>query len=221
MRQWLFLAAMLVLEPGCPPTCDRSTCTGCCDVASGECLPGTSRNFCGAGGVGCGRCTSSMRCRAGSCIDTPDAGPVDAGPMVQTCTAGCRDSALECQPGNLPEACGADAGACAQCMPDQRCEFGRCTNAACTGCLEPLGACRPGSETLACGADAGLCLACTTGQFCRNGSCVGSVCSLQTCPTGCCRGDVCVPPAQTSCGVSGVACVTCLSTQMCVNGACR
>jgi hypothetical protein len=222
MRQsfWFFLVAFLLLGSGCPPTCDRSTCTGCCDAA-GECVSGTSRNFCGAGGVQCGVCATSTRCRAGACVDIPDAGPVDAGPMLQACTTGCRDSAQDCQPGNLPEACGADAGACVQCAPQQRCEFGRCTSAACRGCIEPLGACRPGNENFACGADAGLCLACTAGQTCRSGSCLVNPCSMMTCATGCCRGDLCLPPAQTSCGLNGAACVTCLATQTCMNGMCR
>jgi hypothetical protein len=220
MRQWLLLATIMALEPGCQETCDRSTCTGCCD-SSGACLSGTSRNFCGAGGVLCGVCSSATRCRAGVCVDSPDAGPLDAGPVLQSCTAGCRDLSLECQPGNLPEACGADGGACEQCTTMERCESGRCTRSLCRGCIDPLGACRLGNENFACGADAGLCLSCTAGQFCRSGSCVGAACSVATCLNGCCRGDLCLPPAQTSCGLNGLACLTCLPSQMCITGSCR
>jgi hypothetical protein len=57
---------------GAPPiTCNKSTCSGCCDV-NGKCQLGTSTAVCGANGAACAACTctggiTSPCCSAGAC----------------------------------------------------------------------------------------------------------------------------------------------------------
>ncbi|MBE2253081.1 MAG: hypothetical protein IAE78_26345 [Myxococcus sp.] len=221
MRLWVLLAVVMVVLTGCPPTCDRSTCTGCCDP-TGECLPGTSRNFCGSGGVVCGVCASPQRCRAGACVVPTDGGLGDAGPMLENCSAGCRDGQLDCQPGNLPEACGLDGGVCQQCSPLDRCDFGRCTSMSCSGCIDALGSCRAGNEAFACGPAGALCQACAPGEACSSGACgAAAPCGLASCPNGCCRSNVCLAPTPASCGINGTQCSTCPGALACVNGRCQ
>lgn len=210
-----------MLSVACPPPCDRSTCSGCCEPG-GECMPGTSRSFCGRGGGACGSCPSSQRCQAGSCVALPDAGPVDAGPQPTNCSTGCVAASSECQPGNLPEACGRDAGPCEMCAPmTQRCEAGRCVSAACPGCVDALGTCRTGRELVACGVDGGLCTACAPGLECRFGSCSAGGCNALSCATGCCRNNVCTLPSSSACGLNGSSCLTCVPPQSCLAGVCR
>lgn len=218
MRLVLLVGVLLVVV-ACPPPCDRSNCTGCCD-SSGECLPGTSRNYCGKGGVVCGVCAAPQRCQASMCVDPADAGPVDAGPIVLNCAAGCRVE-NDCQPGNLPEACGADGGSCSVCAPNTRCEGGRCVATACLGCFDALGSCRPGlSDALACGTDGGFCQACSPGTLCRAGRC-SQGCTNLTCPLGCCLAGLCQPSSVGTCGINGSTCATCTTSQSCMAGTCR
>lgn len=221
MRLLALVVVVAVGSIACPPPCDRSTCSGCCEPG-GECMPGTSRGFCGRGGAMCGSCPLSQRCQAGACVSPPDAGPVDAGPQPANCSTGCLSASLECQPGNLPEACGSDAGACVMCAAmSERCEGGRCVPTACRGCLDALGVCRTGGDLLTCGSDGGLCSACAPGQQCRAGVCATQGCGLTTCATGCCRGDVCQTPTSSACGLNGSACITCTSGRTCVGGVCQ
>ncbi len=217
----VLLVGMLFFVAACPPPCDRSNCTGCCEPG-GECLPGTSRNYCGKGGVVCGVCASPQRCQASMCVDPVDAGPPDAGPIVLNCAAGCRVE-NDCQPGNLPEACGADGGVCSVCDPSTRCEAGRCVMTACLGCFDALGSCRPGtSDSLACGGDGGFCQACSPGNTCRSGRCAVQACTNLTCPMGCCRAGVCLASSLTSCGIGGATCTTCQPGELCTSsGICR
>ncbi|MDX2009594.1 MAG: hypothetical protein SFW67_05370 [Myxococcaceae bacterium] len=219
MRSALLVGAV-VLMLGCPPPpCDRSSCSGCCDSA-GLCLGGTSRAFCGGGGVQCQACGSGRRCLAGACVAGMDAGTGsnDAGPCP--CRFGCCGSDA-CQPGNLPEACGVDGGACVACEAQERCDMGRCVSAPCTGCVDALGACRTGFENTACGGDGGLCAGCAPSEQCVARQCVGRTCSSMTCPSGCCLGGLCYQASPQTCGVLGAACVTCTPTQLCMGGVCR
>lgn len=209
---------VLLFTLACPPPCDRSNCTGCCD-SSGECLAGTSRNYCGKGGVVCGVCASPSRCVASVC-SVVDAGTPDAGPIVLNCAAGCRVDS-ECQPGNLPEACGADGGVCSVCGTGSRCEAGRCVSTSCQGCIDALGACQRGLDMLACGLGGGLCQGCTPGSTCQAGTCGAVGCTRTSCPTGCCQAGLCLSPSANGCGLLGANCVVCPSGAQCVAGTCR
>jgi hypothetical protein len=209
---------LLALLMACPETCDRSNCTGCCDN-TGLCLPGTSRSFCGGGGVVCQSCGAGRRCSAGLCLDAVDAGAPEGGTECQ-CPRGCCTN-LTCQPGNLPEACGVDGGACAACGAGQRCEAGACVSAACAGCIDPIGVCRPGWEPRACGANASVCQACAPLENCVSGVCGTQVCGPATCRTGCCLAGVCQTPSVQTCGINGGACTTCAVGRSCLNGVCR
>lgn len=219
MRQ-VALVFVVLFTLACPPPCDRSNCTGCCD-STGECLAGTSRNFCGKGGVVCGTCPSPGRCMASMCVQPVDAGPPDAGPIVLNCAAGCRVEA-ECQPGNLPEACGADGGVCTVCAAGTRCEAGRCISTRCFGCFDALGTCQRGLDNLACGLDGGVCQGCSPGNACQPGGvCAAVGCSRTTCSMGCCQAGLCQLPSANTCGSMGGACTVCAAGRTCVGGLCR
>ncbi len=216
-------AAVLVvmLMCGCPPTCDRGLCDGCCDE-TGECLRGNSRNYCGLGGVTCGRCSTGQSCQSGQCVEPADAGSPDAGTSCAFCSSGCCAADFTCQPGNLPEACGTDAGVCVVCAAGQRCAAGRCSSMSCAGCLDAVGVCRSGSESIACGSGGRSCGACLPGELCASGQCVGgTTCSAANCPAGCCTAGGCQPSSSPSCGIGGRTCVTCVTPQVCMAGTCR
>jgi hypothetical protein len=216
---WVLGAGVVVvLLVGCPETCDRSNCPGCCD-SSGVCLPGTSRSFCGGGGVVCQPCGASRRCSAGLCVDVVDAGSPDAGDSC-LCPRGCCAS-QSCQPGNLNEACGLDGGACVTCEAGLRCEAGACVPAACSGCLDPVGVCRSGSEPRACGRNSALCQACAPLEVCLAGACSTQPCNSTTCRMGCCLAGVCQTASAQTCGINGAPCTVCAMGRSCVNGFCR
>lgn len=212
------VSVLLLLALGCPAPCDRSTCTGCCD-STGQCLAGTSRTYCGGGGVVCQSCGNARRCVASACVEVVDAGSPDAGSGC-VCPRGCCAD-LSCQPGNLPEACGADGGACVSCAPGARCESGRCVETTCVGCIDAVGTCQAGADRLNCGRGGALCQACAPTENCTGRSCAAPVCTPQTCTQGCCLGGMCMTPSRSACGIRGSSCTTCTDSQSCVNGVCR
>lgn len=204
----------------CPTPCSKDTCAGCCDSA-GDCLGGALSNSCGLNGSSCRSCSSGQRCVRGECIvSVPDAVRVDAGPQC-VCSGGCCSADFTCFPGNLPEACGIDAGLCAACQPSERCESGRCTALPCAGCLDATGVCRSGQEPFACGIRGTLCRACAATETCTFGSCTSMTCTPSSCRLGCCAGVFCQMPSETACGINGSACVSCASGSMCLNGQCQ
>lgn len=211
----------MALAAACPPPCDRSTCTGCCDSA-GECNGGANRNACGRNGTVCQSCGASARCQSGMCVPLPaDAGSTLDGGMISLCGRGCRDDAQDCQPGNLPEACGGDGGTCVACTSSQRCELGRCVVSTCGGCVDAIGTCQPGSDALACGRAGTVCQACAPSERCTGQVCVAIACNSNTCPSGCCSAGVCLSQSVSACGTGGQACVACAVGQTCRSGLCR
>lgn len=57
--------------------CSTSTCSGCCDSATGECLQGSAVFACGVGGNACSVCVANELCVAGGC-ERFDGGEYDA-----------------------------------------------------------------------------------------------------------------------------------------------
>ena len=68
MRLHLVLSSALAIACSAPsvPTCDTTTCQGCCDAA-GACHGGLTADACGANGSTCQPCGSGTTCSAGAC----------------------------------------------------------------------------------------------------------------------------------------------------------
>ncbi len=85
------------------PSCDASTCGGCCDF-SGVCQAGADQDECGSNGDSCVSCSSYQACKQGVCEPcTPD-----------NCL-GCCDEEGQCQPGDQHDACGDGGEQCGDC----------------------------------------------------------------------------------------------------------
>ncbi len=103
-------------------------CFGCCDSATGQCLPGVNNDqWCGKDGQQCGPCTGATQCVQGECKCTDDTCPPSSGGTCQNdqciCTDGvCQGCCLEnvCHPGDQPGAC-APGGDCVVCQPGWIC----------------------------------------------------------------------------------------------------
>lgn len=54
---------------GSSPSCDPSSCSGCCQGTS--CMPGSSTTACGTLGLQCGACGPAFLCDAGACTVDP------------------------------------------------------------------------------------------------------------------------------------------------------
>ncbi|MBN2494943.1 MAG: hypothetical protein JXR96_10165, partial [Deltaproteobacteria bacterium] len=89
--------------------CDPDLCEGCCNGP--DCLPGTTNNDCGLGGVECLRCKDiPATCVDGECVDC----------TADTCSEGCcRDN--QCEPGSAKLACGIGGEECVRCLGRDEC----------------------------------------------------------------------------------------------------
>ena len=167
-----------------------------------------------AGGVGGGG-------GAGGGTSTNDAG-TDGG------VCGCM-SALGCQIGDSPLACGSAGGTCATCTAGQQCVSGQCMTGTCSPTTCTGGCCAnnfcitlAGQNRFTCGKAGAACTACMMGQTCTAGTCaVPPVCDATTCATGCCFNNQCVTmQSRFACGTAGAMCQQCMQGNACSAGAC-
>ncbi|MDP1825930.1 MAG: hypothetical protein Q8L48_21885 [Archangium sp.] len=243
----LLILSMLGLGAACSstsaPKCSTSNCTGCCDSATGECLPGNVESGCGTSGLVCSQCGTDTFCNLGFCVPRGSnvgggsgtgggsgggsgggagggGGAGSCGP--QTCGGCCAGGV--CLPGNVVSACGSGGQACSACTngtcSDNQCSGSTCNPSNCQGCCNG-NRCETGLSAATCGAGGDTCSACPSGQSCNAGQCSGgSTCNPANCD-GCCQGDVCQPGTSTSaCGASGLTCSACTNGQTCGAGRC-
>ena len=146
-------------EDGTP--CNAQTCPhGCCDAATGQCVPGADANqACGKDGQQCVACPSATQCVQGECRCTDESCPPSSGRTCQENQCICTDVVCQgccldnvCHPGDQPEAC-APGGDCAVCQPEWIC-FGTAR------------VCCPPDTTHLCGAP----------NFCCSSGCCGDGC---------------------------------------------
>lgn len=192
--------------------CNPSNCaTGCCDGDS--CLPGTTKEACGSGGIPCIACAASQTCDNQSCGCGPG-----------TCN-GCCEAGV-CRSGTDPAACGSGGVTCKSCPTGDSCILGVCSSssgcsaASCSGCCSGA-TCKTGDVDTDCGQGGQTCKACKTGESCQQGVCINSQqCSPTSC-TGCCDGTQCLSGlSATACGSGGAPCKVCSSKELCQSGAC-
>lgn len=212
---------------GTAPTCDSTTCDGCCD-ASGACKFGTTTDACGDNGAVCVNCAlTNQGCVSGACQGTPPScGPSNC--------SGCCDAAGKCQPGDVNAACGEDGVECAACSSPAKCSqpgsycayLPTCGPTTCPeGCCDPSGTCLDGRKDVACGTVGAACKDCTTtGLACApQGFCYdGPHCGPDNC-AGCCDATgVCRPgSANVNCGQFGKLCDNCSAKfQTCAGQVC-
>ncbi len=192
-----------------PEECSSANCAGCCD-AEGVCHPGTSTDYCGAGGLACRLCESNAFCEEGACRVPPC--------TPESCPNGCCDPQRGCQSGSSNGACGWGGAACVGCPDDAACADGACIvqtfsqqlpGSPCTEdgeCSDALGTRGGGACLLAKGPDGktgwdqGYCttgcsetLPCPVSAACVEGTCL-ALCSAPGSGQGSCRnGYVCHP----------------------------
>ncbi|MBE2249037.1 MAG: hypothetical protein IAE78_05750, partial [Myxococcus sp.] len=67
MKTLFVVLSLSVIACGAPaPTCDASSCSGCCD-ATGQCRTGTELSACGSAGVECSFCATGFSCEQQAC----------------------------------------------------------------------------------------------------------------------------------------------------------
>jgi len=146
-----------------PPSCDATTCKGCC--REGRCLGGSTASACGVGGAACETCSGSTECARGECHAT------SCGP--DNCSGCCNGDV--CVTGGATSACGAGGNACIVCGGGTTCDGRACVDATCkasctSGCCSGT-QCNPGTEALVCGRGGDACTACPNGKSCVAGQC--------------------------------------------------
>ncbi len=151
-------------------TCNASTCSGCCDPVSGNCVTTPTALLCGTNGGTCARCSFGQVCLGGSC-------------EAPTCN-NCRNGQGQCIGGPTNNAaCGQGGAPCKACnTATEQCTGGQCigTSTTCNttncanGCCDK-GTCVPSPTSLACGKGAAACQACAPGQVCSpSGQCANT-----------------------------------------------
>ena len=151
-----------------PPSCDPTTCNGCCDGET--CVPIPTDAACGAMGVECQDCTETGGRCGSEKICEPPCGP-------ETCP-GCCNGAGECVSGDSKGVCGSGGEACGACSLEQECEVkpgggtpaaGQCVDAgcasSCNGCCDG-DTCLGGAATEACGKGGAQCQDCGSSAMC-------------------------------------------------------
>jgi len=99
------VTAAAPLLSACPPKCDASNCTGCCDSKE-ICHAGSELGACGAGGAACAACSAeNQRCVQGACQTFCDPS------VCNGCCQGTTCVTLSAQ----TNACGVGGLACAPC----------------------------------------------------------------------------------------------------------
>ena len=82
-RRWRFVivwvALLAVASCTCKPSCELSSCGGCC--AAGVCEPGNTAAACGSVGLACVACSAGMVCSNGACL-TGSAGGGSGRPLM-------------------------------------------------------------------------------------------------------------------------------------------
>lgn len=145
-----------------PPTCDPSTCTGCCD--GDACAAGTDDLACGSDGLECTSCVAPATCVDGRCV----------APCAAGCDGCCLDDGTCVEMGATDAAsCGSDGALCMACAGNEECVEGACVvrNCAvsCAGCCMGNTCVDPGTDA-ACGAGGAACVDCM-GATCTDGMC--------------------------------------------------
>lgn len=209
--------------------CDAGICI------DGSCQPGTGGGVGSSGGgsaSGGGVGTTGGGSTSGGGTGTTGGGGTTMGGGTGgggTCGTGC-SSALGCQPGTEPFACGSNSAQCVACSFGEQCVNGACEMTAC-GPMTCAGCCANGfcvsptnQSALGCGLGGGACTTCMQGQSCVNGQCATApACGPTTCPNGCCINGQCLPTqaqSRFSCGTAGQMCQQCAMGEACTNGVC-
>lgn len=96
-----------------PPAPAAPPCSGCKKAEA--CLPGSTQDACGKGGLACAVCLPDQDCKQGTCVNACN---------KDSCT-GCCDH-RQCSPGDKPNACGKDGQGCMNCGSKEVCYDGTC-----------------------------------------------------------------------------------------------
>lgn len=214
--------ALLACEPTVTaPPCGPTTCFGCCDSTTGQCVAGTVTSACGNGGYVCTACSGSQTCSGGQCSS--------GGTTCGNCSGCCSGST--CVINTSERFCGTTGSACQACDPGEICANGICASAGCSSATCLSGCCYNGScvelanqTTTICGTGGSACSPCQPNQQCQSGSCAAVACNATTCSDGCCDATgTCVRPgsSQAACGSGGGQCDVCEADETCDTGACH
>jgi hypothetical protein len=160
-------------------------------------------------------------------VDAPDTVvPVDVEPgsCADTC-AGCCDGTI-CLPGNVPESCGLDGGACTVCSDGEACANGACQSGPydcatqCAGCCVN-NQCVSVSSDKACGMGGEACFACGANEVCYSGECQEIPYNCEAECAGCCSNNECLAGTDDNkCGQAGEQCKLCTGDKVCQANAC-
>lgn len=234
------LTASACLTPVTETQCVRNV-----DCDGGLCIDGSCQSGAGGGGAGStggggvgntgggggatgGGSTAGGTGNLGGGVGSTGGGTGAVGGGTGSC-AGC-NSAIGCQPGNEPFACGAGGAQCVACSFGEQCVNGACVMTAC-GPMSCAGCCTNGfcvspanQSAIACGLGGTACARCMQGQTCANGQCATApACGPQTCPDSCCANGQCLPrqaQSRFTCGTGGQLCRQCAMGESCTNGVC-
>jgi len=226
----LAAAASALVFAACFSAPAEAQCTTDADCPAGQHCEGTAcaANDGGAGGGGGGGATgggdgggATGGGSGGGATGGGAGGGLDGG------ACGCQ-SALGCQPGDSPIACGTGGAMCQTCGLGEQCVNGACVMApcgpmTCTGCCTNNFCVTPSQQNrFGCGSNGAACMGCPMGQTCTNGQCVTPPpCDATTCPTGCCQNGQCQPGnTGRACGSGGQACQPCGFGNSCTAGVC-
>jgi hypothetical protein len=192
MRQATLALATLVLQACSTAFCTPSTCMGCCDTTTDQCVAGTTSASCGpTNGTQCFVCKAGEECVNHRCEPTP-----------------CKNGGLSCDA--FSECCSGSCtvGKCDAIVCDgtgEACKLPVLTSPGAGSCCNATDACYAGS-CRRCGATL---TACVSSTDCCSGRCAQGKCA-STCDEGrifgcgtCCAGLTCVSVTETAyCGAN-------------------